>query len=158
MRWLIGLFVLIPAVSTAQSVDPLQKARPGQQVWITAEKGSRFTGMLESVTPDLVRLADGSQVARAAILRLEVADGVREGALAGAAIGGAVGLFAGPLCVEKHACTWVPNLIAAGAGAALGALIDRRTPRKTLYQRRGTWTPSITLSGTSAGIAFTLRR
>ena len=139
-RILVVLLLLVPQVAAAQ--DRPLKIRQGQQVWVTTDQGP-IAGAVESISADEVRI-DGETVRRASIVRIDVRDSPREGALIGAAVAGALALSAGPLCVETHSCTWAPNIIALGIGAGVGALIDRKSPRKTVFHRRVSIAPSVT--------------
>lgn len=161
------IIALAPAAAFAQPPPPVPSpAKPGPTVIVQDNKGAETKGkLLRLDVREAVLLIDGQErrFDLANVRRIEKrGDSLKNGMIAGAAVGLLSGLFGGQLLCDagdKVCKDDIPNPLAvavvwAGIGAGTDALIQRRT---TLYQSPITTNVARTGQSQHATIAIRLR-
>jgi hypothetical protein len=138
------------------SVATLGRLKPGETVWVTSARDPERKGRVIAVSSSEFRFrVNGREtvVPLDALRRVEVSDpvanGVRNGLIAGAAGGFGFALFMSALVCDVDDCVaqfgrdfplallWTG--IGAGAGGALGYAIDRAGGRRVIYGSPGSF-------------------
>jgi len=168
--------MVLTASVEAQEIPAL---KDGTKVWVTTSDGREQEGSVESVTPTqlVLRIDAGTRlIPLGEVRRIEGRDplgnGIRNGAIAGAAALGGFGLFLSQaLCEVSDGCLrndLVPLIkiagLGAGIGMASGALIDYAIQgRRLLYSSSNSpivlqVMPHLTAHSVGARVSFTWGR
>jgi hypothetical protein len=146
------LFVLLlitcPASAQARADDMRARLKEGQKVTVIDVGGQQIQGRITDLGSDAMTLASGRQRLRvpyADVVRIVRPDGLKNGALAGLAIGVGVGLAAthdfrcrqDQFCGNPNPGSYVAgSALGGGIGAALGVGIDALIGGdRTIYER-----------------------
>lgn len=167
--WLV--LVLSPLAASAQ---PLTESWPGLKpngldtVYVLDEAGVETTGKLLAWTPDALILWRGGaeqRLDRRDVVRVQKRDSLRNGVIAGAVVGGVMGLLTAAIsdcpsssesgCVGSRSALWLVSTVTyTGMGVGLDALVRGRT---TVYSREAparhtSITARVTRSQASLGV------
>lgn len=155
----VAIALALTAAATAAQADDL-RIRPGQEVWIGRAGGPTVHGRVEDITPDAVTMANAQRttIPITEITHIRVRDRLREGAIAGAAVGIVAGYYAPGRCDDGE-CIAGPFILYGAIGAGIGALIDSLIHKRIYPPRRSRQQVTVApLVGRGrAGMAFQVR-
>lgn len=151
MRYTLAVAVLISSWSPAfaQPAEEIPPLKPGTSIFLTTTSGEEVFGRAGEVTSgamEIVTASGSRRVTRAGIQRIERIDANRDGVLAGAVAGAALGWivvsrsdvcpdrgFLDGLCRKARTGT---AIIGALGGMLAGGLIDQQVKRRrTIFER-----------------------
>src|SRR5687768_2454993 len=176
MRAAALLCLIVIVLSASAEAQEMPALKEGTRVWVTTADGGEQEGSVASMSPtQLVLRIDAATrlIPLADVRRIEGRDplgnGIRNGAIAGAAALGGFGLFLSQaLCESSDGCLrndLVPLIriagLGAGIGIASGALIDYAIKgRRLLYSSSNSSIvlrvmPHLTAHSVGAGVSFT---